>query len=156
MAKIRLSPFWIPRLGLTVGVAIRRGHSDADGGTDLLSGDRLLEARHDSVKRELGGGAAFVGAVEHFAVTSVDAHVTDRDSRSRRNDRSVSGTQRVYRSLSNAEGLRDGDQRRGLICRARHRDAAGCSAQRPVRCSAVARRSGGSTAVCGRGRGRGR
>src|SRR6201995_2843642 len=96
------------RLGLTVGVAIRRGHRDADGGTDLLSSDRLLEARHDSVKRELGWGAAFVGAVEHFAVTSVDAHVADGDGGSRRNDRAVSGVQRVYRGLSDAERLRHG------------------------------------------------
>src|ERR1700684_2877345 len=78
-------------LGLTVGIAIRGGHRDADGGTDLLSGDRLLKARHDSVKRELGWGAAFVGAVEHFAVTSVDTHVADRDGGGGRHDWAVSG-----------------------------------------------------------------
>src|ERR1700758_488848 len=66
-----------PGLGLTVGVTILRGHRDTDGRPDLLPGDRLLKTRHDSVEREVNRGAAFVSAVEHTAVTSVDAHVAD-------------------------------------------------------------------------------
>src|SRR6202022_511636 len=66
--------FLDPSAGLTVGVAIRRRHCDTDGGPDLLSGDRLLKARHDSVEPELSWAAAFVGAVEHTAVTDIDAH----------------------------------------------------------------------------------
>jgi hypothetical protein len=57
----------------------------------------------------LGWGAAFVGAVEHFAVTSVDAHVADGDGGGGCHNRSVSGVQRVYRGFGDAEGLRDGD-----------------------------------------------
>src|ERR1700723_3676602 len=71
--------FLDPCLGLTVGVAIGRGHCDTDGGLDLLSCDGLLKARDDSVEREVNRGAPLVGAVEHTAVASVDAHVADRN-----------------------------------------------------------------------------
>jgi hypothetical protein len=56
----------------------------------------------------LGRCAAVVGAVEYFAVASVDTHVADGDCGGGRHNRSVSGVQRVYRGFGDAERCRHG------------------------------------------------
>jgi len=66
-----------PSAGLTVGVAVSRGHCDSDGGPDLLSCNGFLKTCHDTAERELSRSAPTVAAVEYSAVTPIDSHITD-------------------------------------------------------------------------------